>query len=157
MPEILTYNSPSEVEKKRTKQSAFRSFFDFFDSKDKFTKLSLITFALIIIATPFVVNQYLDYRQRASSNKTVVEITKDGFVPASIQVFKGAKVTWTNIDNNLHKVSSDPYSNQPNLIGFTSNNLAKGDSFSYIFIESGYYTYHDQLNALKYKGVVIVK
>jgi len=69
MPEILTYNSSSEVEKKRTKQSAFRSLFDFFNSKDKFTKLSLITFALIIIATPFIVNQYLGYRQNASSNR----------------------------------------------------------------------------------------
>ena len=69
MPEILTYNTPPNIERGKTKQSIFKSFFDSFNSKDKFTKLSLITFALIIIATPFIVNQYLDYRQKAASTR----------------------------------------------------------------------------------------
>ncbi|OGH39232.1 MAG: hypothetical protein A3B44_00660 [Candidatus Levybacteria bacterium RIFCSPLOWO2_01_FULL_38_21] len=158
MPEILTYNSPSEIEKKRTKQFIFKSFFDYFNSKDKFTKLYLIAFALIIIATPFIVGQYLNYLQLAAENQpVVVKITKDGFVPATIKIDKGTKVTWINQDISLHKIASDPNPAQPNLLGFVSKNLARGDSFSFIFMDSGTFTYRDQLNLSKYKGVVIVK
>lgn len=158
MPEILTYNSPSEIEKKRIKQHIFKSFFDYFNSKDKFTKLYLITFALIILATPFIVSQYLNYLQLAAENQpVVVKITKDGFVPATIQIVKGTKVTWINQDSILHKVASDPNPIQPNLLGFVSKNLGKGDFFSFIFTQSGTFIYRDQLNLSKYKGVVIVK
>lgn len=65
MPEILTYNTPGSIEKERIKQPFYKGFYDWFSSKDKFTKLYLITFALIIIVTPFIVNNYLETRQKA--------------------------------------------------------------------------------------------
>jgi uncharacterized protein YkwD len=37
-----------------------------FSSLDKFTKISIITLVLIAVATPFIVNNYLDVRQRAA-------------------------------------------------------------------------------------------
>src|SRR3989344_304159 len=65
MPEIITYNTPPKIAKERTKQPFYISFFDWFSERDKFTKLYIITFALIVLATPFIVNNYLETRQKA--------------------------------------------------------------------------------------------
>lgn len=82
MPEILTYNTPDSIEKERIKQPFYRSFFDWFSSQDKFTKLYMITFALIILATPFIVNNYLEVRQRAAG--VVRGIEGDGWADVVI-------------------------------------------------------------------------
>ena len=66
MPEILTYNTPPKIAKERTKQPFYISFFDWFSSQDRFTKTYIIVFLLIILSTPFIVNNYLETRQRAA-------------------------------------------------------------------------------------------
>ena len=77
MAKILTYNSPPEVEKEKTKQSYFRSFFDWFSSQDKFTRYSILTLLLITIATPFIVSQYLNYTPRAQTPQSLEEQAKE--------------------------------------------------------------------------------
>lgn len=77
MAKILTYNSPPEVEKEKTKQSSFRSFFDWFSSQDRFTRYSILTLLLIIIATPFIVSQYLSYTPRAQTPQSLEEQAKE--------------------------------------------------------------------------------
>lgn len=66
MPEILTYNTPAKIAKERTKQPFYISFFDWFSSQDRFTKTYIIVFLLIILSTPFIVNNYLETRQKAT-------------------------------------------------------------------------------------------
>ncbi len=86
MPEILTYNTPGSIEREKTKQPFYRSFFDWFNSKDKFTKLYLITFALIIIATPFITSQYLNYLQHAASHPSGSVETEDATLSGSVSI-----------------------------------------------------------------------
>src|SRR3989344_2849318 len=75
MPEILTYNTPPKIAKERTKQPFYISFFDWFSSQERFTKTYIIVFLLIILATPFITSQYLNYRQRAAENQPIGPVT----------------------------------------------------------------------------------
>jgi plastocyanin len=86
-----------------------------------------------------------------------VSITKDGFVPATIQIKKGGQVTWTNTDSTSHQVITDPHPAHINLKDLDSDPLGQGDSFTFTFEKAGTYGYHDEMNPLKFKGAVIVK
>mgnify|MGYP001567587401 CR=1 FL=1 len=98
-----------------------------------------------------------------TTNVTVVKqaqitITKDGFVPAQINVKKGTEVIWTNTDEAAHQVASDPHPTHDKLKGLGDGEvLAKGESFSFTFEKSGSYSYHDHLNPLKFNGKVVVE
>lgn len=86
-----------------------------------------------------------------------VSIAKNGFVPQTIQVKKGQSITWTNTDKNPHQVASDPHPTHTNLPGFDGQEaLATNDSFTYTFEKVGTFTYHDNLNPLKFRGTVLV-
>ena len=86
-----------------------------------------------------------------------VSITKDGFVPATIQVKKGTAVTWINNDTNPHQVVTDPHPKHTNLKELDSDPLAVGESFTFTFEKTGTFTYHDEGNPLNMKGTVVVK
>lgn len=76
-----------------------------------------------------------------------IEITKDGFVPQSVTVLKGTKVTWINKDTNPHQIVSDPDPNNPQNPGLNSKTLTDtGNEFSSTFNQAGTTNYHDSLN-----------
>ena len=94
----------------------------------------------------------------AAVKQAQITITKEGFVPAQINVKKGIEVIWTNTDEVAHQVASDPHPSHDKLKELGDGEvLAKGESFSLIFEKSGSYTYHDHLNPLKFKGKVVVE
>ena len=71
MPKILSYGSSSPKESDRNLP---KKIWESFQSIDKFGKFFILTALLIIVATPFVVNNLLETRQRAE--------TKENFIPA---------------------------------------------------------------------------
>jgi plastocyanin len=91
------------------------------------------------------------------STPALVEISKDGFVPATISVKKGQVVVWTNNDQKPHQVATDPYPSNDTVAGLLSDPLTTGDSFSFTFDQTGTFTYHDNLNPLKLKGTIVVE
>ena len=92
-----------------------------------------------------------------AASEAQVSITKDGFVPATIQIKKGSQVTWTNKDSSSHQIASDPHPTHTNLKGLVGDKLAKDESFAFIFEKTGTFTYHDELNPLKFQGTVKVQ
>jgi plastocyanin len=86
-----------------------------------------------------------------------VSVTKDGFVPATIQIKKGSQVAWTNNDSSPHQVITDPHPTHTNLKSLDSSSLGQGESFTFTFEKTGTFTYHDEMNPLNLKGTVIVK
>jgi plastocyanin len=64
-----------------------------------------------------------------------VSIANMAFMPATITVSHGTKITWTNNDNMTHTVTADDDS-------FDSGNIAPGSSFSRTFAVAGTYPYH---------------
>jgi uncharacterized protein YkwD len=69
MAKILSYNSSSSG---GGKSNIFKNTWDFIKSQDKYTKLSIITVLLIILGTPFLVNNLLETRQRAAGGDCTV-------------------------------------------------------------------------------------
>jgi plastocyanin len=66
-----------------------------------------------------------------------VEATIAGFTfsPAELTIKVGTTVTWKNEDSATHTVSADDDS-------WGSNQLEKGDSFSFTFNQAGTFSYH---------------
>jgi len=85
----------------------------------------------------------------STSNATTVAILIQNFVfnPASLSIEMGTTVTWVNADRDIHKVKGD---------NFESNDLNRGDAFSYKFDAAGTYEYIDAANPSA-KGEIIVK
>jgi plastocyanin len=78
-----------------------------------------------------------------------VEISGFAFVPPTLTVSVGTRVTWTNNDSTNHTVTSND-----NL--FESGNLAKGATFSYTFEEKGTFDYHCKIHP-SMTGKIIVE
>jgi plastocyanin len=84
----------------------------------------------------------------APAKTVTVDISKLGFVPASVTVQVGDSVTWTNKDTVNHQVVCP-------TCPFTSLVLAPGQSHTYVFTKVGKFTTIDPLNRNK-KGTVTV-
>lgn len=93
-----------------------------------------------------------------AESTATVEITKTGFMPATIKVKKNTSVEFVNKDSVAHWVASDPHPTHTLLPGFDSmQDLNTEDTYSFTFDQTGTFTYHDHLNPTKFKGSVIVE
>jgi plastocyanin len=84
----------------------------------------------------------------APAKTVTVDISKLGFVPASVTVQAGDSVTWTNKDTVNHQVVCLTCT-------FTSPVLTPGQTFTFTFTKVGKFTTIDPLNKNK-KGTVTV-
>ena len=82
-----------------------------------------------------------------ASNQTV-QITKNGFTPASVTITVGDMVTWHNADTSDHQVVANDGS-------FASPVLHGDQSYSHTFTGAGTVKYHDTYS--KSTGSVVVK
>src|SRR3989344_9576959 len=108
MARILSYNSPDEIEKKAEKENIFKTIWDWFNSRDKFLKISLITMLLIAIATPFIVKNLLELRQRAVTNALDTPLPNhvvfdyksriDAFLATNNYIYVGGDFTYVGPD-----------------------------------------------------------
>jgi plastocyanin len=67
------------------------------------------------------------------------EITDSCYVPSTITVKKGEKVTWLNDDVAFHSITSGLYDNPSDL--FDSGHLDPGEKFSITFEDKGVFDY----------------
>lgn len=79
-----------------------------------------------------------------------VSISNFSFVPASLSVKAGTKVTWTNNDSVAHTVTDDSGSI------FDSGPIAPGGVFSFTFVNPGSFSYHCSIHPMM-KAVVSVQ
>jgi plastocyanin len=86
----------------------------------------------------------------------VVRITKAGFVPSTLSVKRGTKVTWTNTDGNLHQVASNPFPKDTGLVSLKSEILNNDQTYTYTATTTGTFGYHDQL-APTINGTIVVQ
>jgi plastocyanin len=84
-----------------------------------------------------------------TSEQAAVSISNFAFVPATITVKVGTRVTWTNRQTGIqHTVTANNGS-------FASGDLSTGSSFSYVFTKPGTYAYHCAIHPFM-TGTVIV-
>ncbi len=79
--------------------------------------------------------------------ETAVSIANFSFEPGSLKVAPGTKITWTNNDSATHQIKSDT---------FSSNPLAKGETFSVTLNNPGVYNYSCAIHPTM-KGVIVVQ
>lgn len=85
------------------------------------------------------------------SREIFISISDFAFEQEEIVINKGDRVTWTNLDAARHDVVMDNGGPGPN-----GPLLAKGESYSYTFTESGTYAYHCSPHPFM-KGTVTVR
>jgi len=112
--------------------------------------ISLMIIALVILGG--CTQQTADQAGKKDVEKTsegivTVSIKDFAFNPATITITKGTKVTWVNEDSAPHTATSEG--------SFDSGTLSKGQSFSYIFAETGTFNYKCSIHP-SMKGKVIV-
>ncbi len=95
----------------------------------------------------FVAVFALSVASPAMADTKTVQITKSGFVPATVTVQQGDTVKWTNVDATSHQVVADDGT-------FASVALKTNDTYSFTFAKSGDFKYHDTFT--KAKGEVVV-
>ena len=84
-----------------------------------------------------------------------VWIMSGSFTPSVLTIEVGEKVTWVNKDDFIRRVASDPHPNSTDLPELVSNDLEKGESFSFSFTEEGEWSYHDYLNPIKHGKIIV--
>ena len=94
--------------------------------------------------------------QSQSDRAVVVQITSEGFMPATIKVLQGSQVTWVNTDNKTHKIASNPHPTHSDVKGLESPDLGTGASYTHTFDQKGSFGYHNHLNVTRL-GTVIVE
>lgn len=93
----------------------------------------------------------------AAETVAAVGINDDGFSPAEITVAPGTTVIFINNGQAAHWPASDPHPLHIRLPGFDAKRaLQTGEEYSFTFVKTGSWTYHDHLNSAV-KGTVIVK
>lgn len=82
-----------------------------------------------------------------------VNLTDQGFSPATITVKKGETVKFTNKSSSQMWVASDPHPTHTDYPGF--DELQMADSYSFTFDNVGTWGFHNHLNPST-KGTVVV-
>lgn len=87
-----------------------------------------------------------------------VSIKLGELMPGTVKIKVGQAVVWKNNDTVDHQIAADPYPTNTSLQDLGKGEVLKpGDSFTYMYETAGTFTYHDNLNPYKIKGVVIVE
>ncbi len=92
-----------------------------------------------------------------TTSAAVVEIKGSAYNPATITISKGTMVTWKQLDDTSHTVSSilGTYEPSHQVKVLDSPILSKGQTYSYTFTQTGTFDYSCMLHP-SMKGKVIV-
>lgn len=89
------------------------------------------------------------------AGETTVAVTSSGFVPQTITIKAGTKVTWTNQAGAVVTVDSAQH---PTHLVYPPLNLGQfpdGSSVSLVFDKPGIYKYHNHLNPTQFGSVTV--
>jgi len=93
----------------------------------------------------------------APSGDVIISMTDTGFVPDEVIIAAGDTVTFVNDGQALHWPASDVHPTHEVLPEFDAKRgLATGETYSYIFDETGVWNFHDHLRA-SYTGTITVE
>lgn len=91
------------------------------------------------------------------TNSLVVEYKPDGFVPNTLKISSGTKVTFTNVNAQKMWVASDPHPVHNGLADFDQlQAVDTGGNYTFTFNKTGNFGYHNHLLPSD-KGLIIVE
>ena len=94
----------------------------------------------------------------ARADTQQVEIKNTSYVPAQRTIAVGDTVTWVNLDNTAHSVTSDDgsFDSSPNCVAGI-NCMNGGATFPHTFNEAGTFTYHCRVHGQAMSGSITVE
>lgn len=95
--------------------------------------------------------------QSRHKDVAVVYITNKGFQPGTIVVHQGTKVVWTNNDDTLHQVASNPFPKDDGLPSLKSEILNNDQTYQFTADKTGSFNYHDELRPTLNGTIVVEK
>lgn len=92
----------------------------------------------------------------ATARSVEISIEDTGFNPRTVTVAAGTTVTFVNNGQALHWPASAVHPTHQQLPGFDAmRGLATGESYSFVFSQSGTWTFHDHLQPTVTGSVVV--
>jgi plastocyanin len=82
------------------------------------------------------------------ANGAVVHVRDDAFVPASVTVHAGDKVTFVNDDDDAHTATADDAS-------WDSEGLNQGQKWTHAFMKTGKFAYHCTVHPMMHGTIVV--
>ena len=114
-----------------------------------FSRLSSPNVVVLVVAVVGVIGVlgagWLWYGQGAG-RQTVVQVTADGFIPATVTVKAGSAIVWRNVDTAPHVVASNPFPLDNSVAGLHSKTILPNGSYTYTPSKGGVISYHDDSN-----------
>lgn len=89
------------------------------------------------------------------TNQAIVEVTDNGFSPASLTIKKGTKVMWLNKTDRMVTVNSDLHPIHNLYPKLNLGSFITSKTVQLIFDEAGTYTYHNHLNASMTGSIIV--
>jgi plastocyanin len=123
----------------------------------KFSIIALVV--LVVIAGITRIFDNSSSRSAVITPETVarVEVTDQGFVPATLTVKAGTVVEWSSTDGTTsHIIAANPYPTSSDLPDLVSPQMGSGAKYRYTFNKAGTIKYHDKLKPTV-NGTIIVQ
>lgn len=92
----------------------------------------------------------------STDEETVVTLTSSGFLPVSLTVKVGTKVTFINKTGTSATVDSDPHPVHTSYPSLNMGGFKDGETLTFTFDKAGTYGYHNHLKATQ-KGTIVVE
>jgi plastocyanin len=86
---------------------------------------------------------YQSSRDAVAARQTIIQVTANGFIPATVSVKAGSQIVWKNTDSAPHTVSGNPYVEKPTT-DLRSNTILPNGSYTYKATSAGEIQYHDR-------------
>jgi plastocyanin len=116
--------------------------------------LTIVLVVIVLVASALIVTRLTSTTtnkpNEPSSSQPAAEaevtISKTGFVPSTLKVKAGTKITWTSQDSGLHQIEANPYPTGKSLPKLKSEILNSGQTYVFTATQKGTFGYHDRIN-----------
>lgn len=96
----------------------------------------------------------LTWIEEGHNQEATIQITPEGFVPATLTVPPGTRVYFENKDTTIHKIVANPGSDEADEFG--SDDIGVEGGYAFSFHKEGSFKFHDGANPSN-NGEIIVK
>lgn len=98
-----------------------------------------------------------EYEDMRGKKEITISISDIAFAPKMVRISKGTKVIWRNDEAVGHYVNTDPHAGHTYYPKQNSQLLNKGDTYSVMFDEIGFYPYHCSAHAANMTASLLVE
>lgn len=125
----------------------------------KFAVIALILVAVAVIAASlFMVFNPNGIETTDEVQDVTVTLNDADATPQTVQIAKGATVTWENVGANPRHLVISSSNPQQTLEGFgVEDGILQDESYSFTFDTAGSFTYEDTTEPEKFNGTIIVE